>query len=199
MEEHFSTIKKKYDEFRQDLLKEGKLMSKDTGVGFWGISVMDELYDLFRKIDLSEHHSFIDLGSGDGRVVLLASLFTKKAHGIEYDDWLVSVSKHMKKMLSPKIPHVNKAEFFKKDYMDHDVSDYDVVFMNPDKPFHRGLDRKMVSELTGSLVLFGPHYHPNSLERHDVHDVGTMVSLYRNPVSEQSYAFHVSKDTKNTH
>ena len=40
-----------------------------------GPSGTQDIYDFFVKIKLERYKNFIDLGSGDGKVVLIASLF----------------------------------------------------------------------------------------------------------------------------
>ena len=42
---------------------------RDTEVGFWGTAACDDVFELFQKINLSKFKNFIDLGSGDGKVV----------------------------------------------------------------------------------------------------------------------------------
>ncbi len=92
MDEHFKIIKQKYDDYQNHLLKKGKLLLKDTGVGYWGITPLQETYELFKRINLGSYKNFIDLGSGDGRIVFLASLFNISAKGIEFDAPLVNSS-----------------------------------------------------------------------------------------------------------
>jgi len=145
MDNEFQQIKQKYDEFYNFLLKRGQLPIKDTGVGFWGISVGDEIFELFKRIHLEKFKHFIDLGSGDGKVVLIASLFTD-ATGIEYDKWLHESAVDIQKKLS-HIPRVSKATFTRKNFTDHSITDYDIVFVNPDKPLHKGLENKLMLEL----------------------------------------------------
>jgi len=74
-----------------------------------------------------------DLGSGDGKIAMIASLFTKAA-GIEFDEELVKVSNQMKKKLNLDV------KFIQGDFMQSDISKYDVIFINPDKEFAAGLD-----------------------------------------------------------
>jgi hypothetical protein len=80
----FQQIKEEYERFYNHLLSRGRLPLKDTGAGYWAMSVSDDLWHLYRKLDLSKYKNFIDIGSGDGKAVAVASLFTK-ATGIEID------------------------------------------------------------------------------------------------------------------
>jgi hypothetical protein len=65
---------------------------KVTSVGLWACSLLEEILDLFEQLDLGRYRHLADLGSGDGRVVLVGSLFTR-ATGIEADAELVGVGR----------------------------------------------------------------------------------------------------------
>ena len=84
----FNHIKKEYDGFYQTLLRMGKLPMWSTPKGFWNASISDEVYSAFKRINLSQFESFLDIGSGDGKVVLIASLFCQNAEGVEIDNLL---------------------------------------------------------------------------------------------------------------
>jgi len=161
MKEHIEKIKAKYDAFEKFLLQNGQLLAKDTGIGFWGVSHLDNLHELFQRLNLNDHKHLIDLGSGDGRVVLLASLFGIKATGVEFDDWLLNTSLDMKRKLN--LPTSRNITFLKDDFMGMDLSSYDLIYISPDKPFHRGLERKLKKELTGKLVVQSYEFHPKNL------------------------------------
>ncbi|MBI2651286.1 hypothetical protein HYX01_02350 [Candidatus Woesearchaeota archaeon] len=146
----------------------------DTGRGFWGHAIADEIYEAFKKINLHRHKSFIDLGSGDGKVVLTAALFCKRSVGIEIDNGLFKKSLEMQKKLN--IPN---ALFFNSDFYQHSISEFDAVFVYPDAPMHRGLEKKLLNELNGKLIHYGHHFHPQSLKVEDNFLVnGTLVTVY---------------------
>jgi hypothetical protein len=143
----FLAIKSEYERFYNDLLSQGRLPLKDTGEGYWAMAVADDVYELFRRLKLQRYKSFIDIGSGDGKVVLIASLFTR-ATGIEVDDKklkLISILLH-------------------GDYHELDLRAYDLIFYHPDHHNHR-LELKLMEELQGKLVVYGGLYHPTSLQR----------------------------------
>ncbi|MFO7710377.1 MAG: class I SAM-dependent methyltransferase [Candidatus Woesearchaeota archaeon] len=144
-------IKQEYENLLHKRLKEGRLPLKDTGIGYWAITSTDDIYALFRKINLHEYKSFIDLGSGDGRVAAIASIFTK-ATGIEYDKELHEIAASM--------PH--SAQLIQGDFMEHDLSAYDIIFINPDKHSVE-LEEKFHNELNGTLIVFGNEFHPKTL------------------------------------
>lgn len=173
MEEKFTEIKKEYDDFDRALMKEGKLPMRDTGIGFWNASPSKDIFELFKKIKLQDYKHFLDLGCGDGRVAIIASLFTK-ATGIELDQALVNKATEMKYRLN-----IKNVEFLHKNFFDHNISEHDIIFLAPDKPMYRGVEEKMLDELTGELIIFSPHFHPTMLRKKIDFDVnGTFVAVY---------------------
>lgn len=176
MQQKFNKIKQRYDEFHKELLKQGKFSFKSTEKGYWGISVLDDVFELFKRIKLDNYKSFLDLGSGDGRVVLTASLFTK-ATGIEFDKELHNWSLQLMKELKL----TQNAAFLNTDFLQHDLSKYDIIFCFPDQPMSRYIEPKLLKELRGRLIVHGPHFHPLQLKKLETMDVnGTFVSVYGN-------------------
>lgn len=170
----YQKIKQAYNDFRISLLRKGKLPLRETSAGFWGTSVCDELYMIFQRLGLNRSKNFIDLGSGDGRVVLIASLFTK-AKGMELDLQLYKKSLEIKDKLG-----IN-AEIVHKDFFNEDFGNYDVLFCYPDKPLHYGLEQKFREELKGRLVLYGQNMYPIDLHKDEEFRVnGTLVGVYSN-------------------
>jgi len=131
----------------------------DTSKGFWGAAITEHIYGFFKKIKLENYKNFLDLGSGDGKVVLIASLFGVKATGIEIDDDLVKTSERIKKELKLK------AEFIKGDFFKHNLSKYDVIFVNPDKGFENGLEDKLLKEMNGKLFVYNQIFLPRFLRK----------------------------------
>jgi 16S rRNA G966 N2-methylase RsmD len=170
----FNQIKTEYDDFYKSLMKEGKMPLRDTGIGFWGPSVSDEIYETFKKLKL-KNKKFLDLGSGDGKVALIASLFCKQAHGIEFDRELHTNAAKIQGNLK-----IKNTTFFNGDFMKHDISKYDTIFCSPDKPMERGLEDKLKKELKGNLILYGHHFHPRNLKKKKSFKINdTLVTVYR--------------------
>lgn len=166
-------IKKEYDSFYKELLRNGRLPFGSTGSGFWGSVIADEVYPAFNRIGLGKK-TFIDLGSGDGKAVLIASLFCKRAVGIEADNELFQKSLEMQIKLN-----VPNAIFFNNDFYEHSVSGFDFVFVYPDVPMRRGLEKKLSNELTGKLIHYGHHFHPQNLKAEDKFLVnGNLFTVY---------------------
>ncbi|MBS3105890.1 hypothetical protein J4234_06570 [Candidatus Woesearchaeota archaeon] len=156
----FQNIKEEYDDFYRSLLKDGKLPMRSTSKGFWNASITGEVYESFKKLKLNKFKNFLDIGSGDGKVVLIASLFCKNAEGIEID---------------------KNAVFHNKDFFGHDFSKYDVLFLAPDAPLERGLENKLLKEMKGKLIHYGHHFQPRFLKKENSFLVnGNLVSLYSN-------------------
>ena len=73
------------------------------GKHFWNASIAGEVYEAFKKIKLNKFKNFLDIGSGDGKVVMIASLFCKNAEGIEIDKSLHNKSVQIKNKFKIKI------------------------------------------------------------------------------------------------
>jgi len=173
MKQKFTKIYDQYLQFQRDQLSRGNLMVKDTGIGYWGVTPVIELFDLFQKTKLNKHKSFVDLGSGDGRAVHVASLFTK-ATGIEFDEELHN---HATTLIGKK----NNVTLVNKNFHDHNLCVYDYIFIHPDQNISGKLEEKLHSEMKkdAKLVVFGPHFHPEELQKQETHDIsGSLVSIF---------------------
>ena len=154
MLETFKKIKLEYDKVEQVFASKKRALVKITKGGVWGPSDCITIFKLFKKIRLERCGSFVDLGSGDGRVVLIASLFTK-AIGFERDKELINIGERIRKKLKLK------CEFRNEDYCKHDLSKYGVLFVYPDKMTNQKLKEKLLKELKGRLFvyrIFKPNY-----------------------------------------
>ncbi len=170
----FNQIKKEYDDFYRSLFKRGRLPMWSTEKGFWNASSSDDVYGAFKKIKLSKFKKFLDIGSGDGKIVLIAALFCKNAEGIEIDDFL----HHKALQMQAKFGFGNVA-FHNKDFFEHDFSKYDILFSAPDAPLERGLENKLLKEMKGKLIHYGHHFHPRSLKKENSFLVnGNLVTIY---------------------
>ncbi len=170
----FQEIKGEYDKFYASLLREGKLPLRSTEKGFWGHMPAADLYGAFKRLDLKRHQTFIDLGSGDGKAVLIASLFCKRALGVEFDQELFLKSIEMQKNL-----RIGNALFYNHDFYDHGITGIDHVFLYPDEPLHRKLESKLQKEMSGKLIHCGHHFHPKNLRKLDeVWVNGNLFTVY---------------------
>src|SRR3989338_4910458 len=173
-DEAFNDMKKEYDKFYRSLLQSGRLPMWSTKNGFWNASISDEVYWAFKKIELNKFKRFLDIGSGDGKVVLIASLFCKNAEGVEIDEFLHNKATQMKIRFG-----IRNAAFHNKNFFEHDFSKYDALFLSPDAPLERGLESKLVREMNGKLIHHGHCFHPRFLKKESSFVVnGTLVTLY---------------------
>ncbi len=146
---------------------------KVTPAGMWACSSANEVYDLLGKLELSRYQHLADLGSGDGRVVLLASLFLP-ATGIEADPELVAASRAMARDLG-----LERARFVRGDCREIDLSPYDILFIYPDKPLDWLVER-LPSAWRGSLLVHGPYFQPSGLTHLQTLYAGeTMCTLWQ--------------------
>lgn len=170
----FTLIKKEYDNFYRELLKKGKLPMWSTSKGFWNAAISDEVYEAFKKIRLNQFKNFLDIGSGDGKVVLVASLFCENAEGIEIDNLLHNKAVEMQRKFK-----LSNVMFHNKDFFEHDFSKYDILFLAPDTPLERGLENKLLKEMKGKLIHYGHHFHPRFLKKEDSFLVNeNLISVY---------------------
>lgn len=158
---HIEQLKAAYRDFESVLLRNGIFLARDTGIGYWGVTHIDDLHKAFLKIEFHKHKRLIDLGSGDGRVVLMAAAMGIEATGIEADDWLTNCALDMKRKMNH--PSMEKAQFLKDDFMKMDISQYDLIYVSPDKPFYRGLDQKLRKEAQGKVLVHGHEFQPSTL------------------------------------
>jgi protein-L-isoaspartate O-methyltransferase len=162
-----------YEQYYAALKEKGIHSHKETEKGFWLSSVSTEVFDLFRTIGLEQFNHFADLGSGDGKVALIASLFTKST-GIEFDQELVKRSIQIKEEIG-----TNNLRFKKGDFLEEDLSAYDILFVYPDNPLVR-LEQKLLKEFRGDLIVCGGIYPPERLVKKRVVQINNAVfGIYR--------------------
>ncbi|MBW2972726.1 hypothetical protein KY359_06850 [Candidatus Woesearchaeota archaeon] len=154
MQQKFDMINQEFAKRRSRLLVAGKAQ-RPTSHGYWASSEPMHVFELFRRLDLQECRSFLDLGSGDGVVVAIASLFTKAA-GIEADPKLHKDAEDIRKKLGLEYALKNM------DYLEEDLSQYDFIFINPDNYFHK-LEKNIVGQFRGTLVIADNIFRPLTL------------------------------------
>ncbi|XP_060533754.1 ATP synthase subunit C lysine N-methyltransferase isoform X2 [Cylas formicarius] len=85
--------------------------------------------------------TLLDLGSGDGRIVLEAAKHNFVSHGIELNPWLVLYSKFS----AFKTGH-HQAKFYRNDLWKFDLSNYDnIVVFGVEQMMHK-LEKKFIKE-----------------------------------------------------
>lgn len=172
----FNQIKHEYQNFDKETIEQFRLVIRDTEKGIWGPADLDTCYNFFKKIKLQNFKNFLDLGSGDGRIVLLASLFTN-ATGIEFDQDLHEVAKKINQKLNLN------ANLIQDDFFKHDLSKYDIIFINPDNGFHKGLEDKLLKEMSPQtrLYIYNNIFLPRFLTKGKTYHLGNApIIVYRN-------------------
>lgn len=157
----------------------------DTAVGRF------EATDIESEALLSSFHDFlkpqarfIDLGSGDGRVVFLAALFGAKAYGIEYDARLIDISREAQKKLKDII-ETDKVNFIQGDFLKHDLSQYDIMYLCAGTNTLSELIKKVVREIKPGGVLISLYPGEEEIKYNSLifirsyKDKGNIVNVYQ--------------------
>lgn len=175
MDEKFEHIKKEYTHLHTEFLKKNPILVKYLDNGVWAPSIPKEVFKIFHKYS-DKNKLFLDLGSGDGIAVMIASLFFKYAYGIESDKEFFDLSETMKKKLG-----IENVTFIKEDFHNIDFSNYDILFMAPDKEFTLKLENKISNELDGMLIVYSSIFQPKTLNKVDQFETHYFdVSIYEN-------------------
>ncbi|XP_012224351.1 ATP synthase subunit C lysine N-methyltransferase [Linepithema humile] len=116
--------------------------------------------------------SLIDLGSGDGRIVLAAAKHGFKAHGIELNTWLVWYSRL--KALTNGLS--NNTAFFKQDLWKYNLGKYDNIVVFGVDQMMEDIEKKFNSELCQDTLVIAcrfplPNKHPIMTIGHGVDTV----------------------------
>ncbi len=197
----FKRIKAHYDERDRQGLLHGTLPMRDTTHGFWGTTNMNDAYTFFSRIRLERFTGFVDLGCGDGRVVLIASLFTD-ATGIEGDGELYGKGKEAMEELGlwkggkggekgseggDGPDGIHAATLKNKDYYGEDLSRYDIIFMFPDNRYDAVMVGKLLSEFTGHLFVYNRIHAPPGIRAGKTYWIDQMpIASYPINVEERS-------------
>ncbi len=177
-------IKKLYQEFYDELHSKGEKSIRSTTKGIWGHFPCEIYYNFFKKFELQRHKNFLDLGSGDGKVTIIASLFTK-ASGIEFDKELYKKSIEIKKKLNIDS---SKCNFINGDFLNADISNFDIIFINPDKGFHEKIEEKLLKEMKDTLVVINDIFLPRFLTQKKRFWIRQIpFTTYTNPEIESKY------------
>jgi SAM-dependent methyltransferase len=160
--EHFSddSFDKKYNVETARIIKTGDLETKSKN---WKYAVRYEPTDsryTFSQILSSfsinySEYTFIDMGSGKGRVILLASMLPfKRILGVEFSETLIDIAKTNISRFPSDLQLCKKIEFLSMDASDYtfpDPAEKFVLFMN--NPFHQPVMEKVMKNLSNSFYL----------------------------------------------
>ncbi len=108
---------------------------------------LKELIDS-KEIILPKPTNFIDIGSGDGRIVKMMADYCEKSEGIEFNPYLSLLSRL--RLLTTK---KNNTEIHNKDFFKHDFSRYNVAYLYI---FNEQIDKlkdKLFSEMPKNSII----------------------------------------------
>ena len=154
----FEEIKKIYGKIHKDFLRTGKMLTQHHKDGVWAPSIPKEAYKIFDRYS-DKNLRFLDLGSGDGIVVMIASLFFKRATGIEIAKQFYDISIDVQAKLNR--PNV---DFLMDDFYNLNFGDYDLLYIAPDKEFSLKFENKIERELNGKLIVYSSIFQPKTLK-----------------------------------
>ncbi|XP_057341509.1 ATP synthase subunit C lysine N-methyltransferase [Microplitis mediator] len=93
--------------------------------------------------------SVVDLGSGDGRLVLAAAKNNFRAYGVELNFWLVAYSKLVARLQGMSA----KAVFYRQDLWKFDLSKYDNVVLFGVESMMEQIENKFIKELKNDCTI----------------------------------------------
>lgn len=158
----FFRIKEWFAKSDQKLIEKKGSRVFNTQYGIFGPSMLEDAYDLFEKIQLEEKNHFIDLGSGDGRIALVAALFTKST-GIEGNEEVHEIANQAKKALQEDIPELSRCEFLHADYTKNPL-EADVFFIYADHKWDPQFEDFLRTK-KGVLFSYQNIFPPNTLTK----------------------------------
>lgn len=118
-------------------------------------------------LDFKKYKTFIDIGSGDGRIVRWASkIGFKDAHGIEYNPYLSLYSK-------VRSPFAKGITIHNKRFENHDFSKYDVAYLYIFPEHMENIKEKLFTQMKpGSVII------TNTFKFKDITPSDTFEKLY---------------------
>lgn len=125
---------------------------------------------------LSGTRKLVDIGSGDGRIVLEAAKAGYKAHGVELNPWLVLYSKYRARRLGLSAT----ATFSRADLWKSEMGQYDNVVIFGVEEMMPALEDKLGRELSASSRVVACRFpFPNWRPESDVGDGIDRVWIYK--------------------
>lgn len=158
MKSEFERIKNYFDKLDNSQQESNKKLVYSTEKGIFGTSDLEVVYEFFKKIKPNPTDVFVDIGSGDGRVVLIASLFCR-AIGVEFDENLVKNSKEHARNLGKEV------EFLCEDYENFDYSQANIIYSYADHFFTPAFIEKLKDEFKGQLYIYQGVFLPVGVKK----------------------------------
>ena len=111
----------------------------------------DRIKTMFELLKPVKNKRFLDIGSGDGRIVIKAAKFQLKSYGYEINPLLVLLSKYNIKRSGVK------ATIQLKDYWKEDFSKFDYVTVWGVPTMMKRLEKKLLKELKPGAKVASNH------------------------------------------
>jgi hypothetical protein len=115
---------------------------------------------------LPKEGKFIDIGSGDGRIVAWASQLGYEAHGVEFNPYLSLLSRLRIFLTRFK---KNKTEIFNKNFKKHDYTDYSVAYIYIFSDHMNEIKEKLFREMKPGSVIISNTFKFKDIEPDEVH------------------------------
>lgn len=129
----------------------------ETEKGIFGVSNLVRIKEFLDQIETTG--TFVDLGSGDGRVAILAAEYFDTVIGIEYEEDLIEKSELHAKQTNSDVT------FLAQDYENYDYSKVDVLFSYADHEFSKKFVEKLIKEFTGVIYIYEGVYFPEGAKK----------------------------------
>ncbi|XP_055607427.1 ATP synthase subunit C lysine N-methyltransferase [Uranotaenia lowii] len=124
-------------------------------------------------------HRLLDIGSGDGRIVIAAAREVSglEAHGVELNPWLVYYSR----LAALREGVLRKTKFYRKDLWQFDISGYDNVVIFGVEQMMADLEQKVRKEVKpGSTIVACRFPFPTLIPNKTIDDGIDSVWVYKN-------------------
>lgn len=112
------------------------------------------LRDILRKLDLPKDGVFVDLGSGKGRVLLIAAQFRfRNVVGVEFSPELCEIARDNVKVFTQRTDITARIDVVESDVATYSIKpDHKVFFMN--NPFEEVVMNRVLANLRSSVTQF---------------------------------------------
>lgn len=148
--------------------------------------LLEDLRDAF-ELWVKPGARFLDLGSGDGRVVFYAASLGANATGIEYDPEVFGASERARDALGDVLKEDVSINLIQDDFFNHSWSGYDVIFYFDLGSFEQNrLRKKIFSELDPGARLIVGHQRVR-FPGLDLETTFDSLHVYRQPDLSEDY------------
>jgi len=152
-----------YEDEVESYLQDELRFSRMRKMGLYFPSSIQDAYKTFKSLGVDGSTKVVDLGSGDGRIVYTAALLGAQATGIEFDPILAGIGEPENGWIRKSLPDIvdfSRIRILQKDFLEEDLSQYDVIFYYYNSSSDDGQERlkeKLLREMhpDAKLVVYG--------------------------------------------